>query len=59
MSADLRRQRESWESLRTELLHRIALIDSATPWQETEPEWWLQMMAVQRAAFSKPIGGQP
>ena len=29
-------------------LAEITRIDNATPWQETEPEWWLAMMDIER-----------
>jgi hypothetical protein len=40
---------EQWEDLRRSIIAGIILIDEETPWQGTEPEWWLEMMEVQSA----------
>ncbi len=39
---------EQWASLKEEVLEKIEAIDKDTPWQECEPEWWLEMMEVDR-----------
>ncbi len=39
---------EQWKDLKTQTLVAIDAIDKATPWQETEPKWWLEMMEVRR-----------
>lgn len=41
-----------FNALCAEMLARIDAIDKATPWQETEPRWWLAMMNVQRAVIN-------
>lgn len=45
---------ETWETLRAEMLRRIDAIDKATPWRETEPRWWLQMMDVRAEMMKSP-----
>lgn len=45
---------ETWETLRAEMLRRIDAIDKATPWRETEPRWWLQMMDVRAEMLKSP-----
>ena len=42
-----------WQMLKAETLRKIDEIDRATPWQETEPEWWLRMMDVRELLVSK------
>jgi hypothetical protein len=37
-----------WTALKAEMSARIEAIDRATPWAETEPRWWLEMMEVKR-----------
>ena len=32
------------------LVDKLKVIDKNTPWQETEPKWWLDMMDVQTKA---------
>jgi hypothetical protein len=44
--------RREWEALKAEIQERVRLIDGITPWQATEPQWWLAMMQTQRAAQS-------
>lgn len=41
--------KDRWEKTKAELLKEIEEIDQATPWSNVEPQWWLQMMRVQRA----------
>lgn len=38
-----------WRELRAEFLKSIEEINAATPWQEVEPKWWLEMMDVSRS----------
>lgn len=45
-----------WKAAKVALLREIAAIDDDTPWSEVEPDWWLEMMAVQRAALAKAGG---
>lgn len=33
------------------LLDKIRVIDKETPWQPTEPEWWVEMMEIRSKAF--------
>jgi hypothetical protein len=41
-----------WATLsREEKLNGIKRIDDMTPWSETEPKWWLEMMALQKAVI--------
>jgi hypothetical protein len=44
----IKTSRQKWEIFREEVTARINEIDKETPWSETEPEWWLQMMEVQK-----------
>jgi hypothetical protein len=37
----------AWETLRQEFIDRVKAIDAATPWSNTEPRWWLEMMDMQ------------
>lgn len=41
--------RERWLKAKADFLSEIGDIDSETVWQETEPRWWLEMMAAYRA----------
>lgn len=43
-------QEEVFAGLLDQLLIDIDTIDGNTPWQEVEPGWWLQMMAIRRDA---------
>lgn len=52
MSAPNPSPADEWTILKTEILARIEVIDKATPWQEVEPRWWLEMMRV-RALLSQ------
>lgn len=36
----------TWEKLKEEFLLKIKELDNKTPWSETEPQWWLDMMEV-------------
>jgi hypothetical protein len=42
--------KQEWEKLRQEILSRIHEIDAATGWASVEPDWWLHMQDVARAA---------
>jgi len=48
--------RERWETLKEEMAKKIKAIDEDTPWQETEPEWWLEMTDVERLLLKKKEG---
>jgi hypothetical protein len=38
-----------------EVIIRIDDIDNDTLWQETEPKWWLEMMAFRRIITKAPL----
>ena len=40
---------EKFELLKQEIIKVTEEINQETPWQNTEPEWWLHMMEVQMA----------
>jgi hypothetical protein len=40
--------RQRWEKLKRHILEETAQIDKDTPWQEQEPEWWLEMQTIER-----------
>lgn len=33
------------------IIEKSKKIDNETPWQSTEPEWWLMMSTMQRTAY--------
>lgn len=35
--------KEKWENLKREFLIKIQEIDNETPWENPEPDWWLEM----------------
>ena len=37
-----------WRAVAQDLLDQIDIIDAATPWAETEPQWWLEMSEIRR-----------
>lgn len=37
---------QQWKDLQVHILEQIAEIDRKTPYTETEPKWWLEMMQV-------------
>lgn len=39
---------KQWSDLKAQVLTEIQQIDNNTKWSEVEPEWWLEMMDVQR-----------
>ena len=39
---------EKWENLKKYILAQTEKIDKETPWQNTEPEWWLEMQTIER-----------
>jgi len=45
---------DRWVMLRTMIAAEIDLIDEATKWQPSEPDWWLQMMHVRRELSHQP-----
>lgn len=47
--------KQQWESLRMYILDRTAEIDAGTPMTRSgvEPQWWLDMMAVQNVARNR------
>ena len=47
--------RERWQTLRKDILTEINKIDKDTPWQETEPEWWLEMMELHRTISASMV----
>ena len=38
---------EMFEQLKTAVVQATEFIDKETPWQETEPKWWLEMIELQ------------
>jgi len=44
---------EKYIKLLNQTLDDIDKIDSDTPWQDFEPEWWLDMMEIRRLIQSK------
>ncbi len=44
--------KSQWKSLINEMLERIKKIDDATPWRETEPDWWIEMREAERLLIS-------
>lgn len=42
--------KERWEALKESFLKEVGEIDKETPWGNgVEPEWWLEMMAADKA----------
>ena len=41
---------QNYIDLITQLLKHIDDLDSQTPWQATEPKWWLEMMSLRKNA---------
>ena len=39
---------EKWENLKKYILTQTKKIDKETPWQNSEPEWWLEMQTIER-----------
>ena len=39
--------REKWENLKKYILTQTEKIDKETPWQNREPEWWLEMQTIE------------
>lgn len=39
---------EKWENLKKYILTQTEKIDKETHWQETKPEWWLEMQTIER-----------
>lgn len=37
-----------WEELKEEILSKIEEIDCQTPWQDVEPNWWMDMKKIER-----------
>lgn len=42
-----------YRDLLDKLISDIDLIDDDTPWQDYEPEWWLQMMVLRKSATER------
>ncbi len=42
-----------WEKLKQEFILKIKELDDKTPWSETEPKWWLDMMEVRHILETK------
>lgn len=40
--------KEKWENLKKYIITQIERIDEETEWQNTEPEWWLEMQNIER-----------
>jgi hypothetical protein len=47
-TTDDKTPRQKWESLKQSVIQQITEIDKETPWQDYEPEWWLEMMNIQK-----------
>jgi len=45
--------KERWEALRDGILKNIKEIDRDTPWQETEPKWWLEMREIEQKLMNQ------
>lgn len=45
---DCNSPREKYKALENSLKDIISEIDTETPFQEHEPNWWVDMMAIQR-----------
>lgn len=43
-------QIDQFKNLLVDIKQRIHEIDDDTEWQETEPDWWIDMMEIRRAA---------
>jgi hypothetical protein len=41
---------EMYKQLKEAVLKATEFIDKETPWQNTEPDWWLEMMDLQKQA---------
>jgi len=41
--------RERWLALKAEFLAEVNKIDNDTPWSNSEPGWWLEMMTAAKA----------
>jgi len=41
---------EMYKQLKEAVLKATELIDKETPWQSIEPDWWLEMMDLQKQA---------
>jgi hypothetical protein len=39
---------QRWAKLKEHILREIEAIDQATPWQDYEPKWWLEMQETRR-----------
>lgn len=37
-----------WQQLQDKILKQIDIVDNGTVWQESEPDWWIEMMEVRR-----------
>tara|TARA_R110002096_G_scaffold327284_5_gene521273 strand:+ start:55 stop:330 length:276 start_codon:yes stop_codon:yes gene_type:complete len=42
-----------YENLLSKLISDIDSINNDTPWQDYEPEWWLQMMVLRKSAVER------
>ena len=40
--------KEKYERLKESIINQIDSIDYETPWSSMEPEWWLEMMELQK-----------
>tara|TARA_R110002167_G_C12369091_1_gene623938 strand:- start:360 stop:560 length:201 start_codon:yes stop_codon:yes gene_type:complete len=39
---------EMYKQLKESILQATEFIDKETPWQNSEPDWWLEMMDLQK-----------
>jgi len=44
--------REKFINEMEQLIIKLKAIDKETPWQNSEPEWWLAMSDIERLAIS-------
>lgn len=44
--------RQKFVSEMKPIISKLDAIDKETPWQHTEPEWWLEMMEIRQKAFN-------
>ena len=48
--------REAYRHMLDHFLNEIKQVDYKTPWQETEPQWWLDMMEIEKLVRAKSDG---
>lgn len=52
---EIKSPRERWIELKAHMKAEINKIDEDTAWQESEPEWWLEMSDVERKLNNSKI----